>query len=724
MEERRVAHMKSLLGRWLVSLLLLLGCSPAVAVTEGELCRYEMLTSAFKEVVASLEQPQVETLQKQLNEGGYGALVEDGILGAETRIALQRLCRAFAVEEEEGVAEYLILLLDINSQVIKRYPQWRLTIQSEEFKEWLASATVERQTEITEIMQEGPAQQIIATLDEFTDKVVRDQSRVAPDDAPEGYYQWSGVPPPPAEGAKATSTEESEKSEELPPEVVKALEVMVGVAYPNPMLFRKALKKALAERGADYWRYLTPILAMAHQTPEKSLQPLQLSGAGCGCSRNLSSVVYGFYPYWLANNKEAQRVDFSIIDRLAFYALSLDREGNINDPLQWSDDWNVAAFIHQAHKYRVEVDLTLYATDWMHWTDEVIERAARTSAAAVTQKFTHTDASLLGDIVPQLGDPSWAQGDGVTLVFDHFSGEVEQSAKIVKFVEQLAQRLPAHPNRLKLNIMLGLDVSTLEQRPVFKTLETILLAGNNPHALVDYLLIFLQEPTTDAKKMLRQKIEIEFHGANRKEVLRKIVPVLTSTGHDKTSRGVFTQFTDDLIYFQDNFAGVGLWPLPLESDTAVEKLKQILIGLYTSTTGYNVVGELYAARNSDSDGDGDGAAAIKTAGGAQDIFATALCRIVCPERYLFRITFSLMAGLLIAYALLSIWICSWRELSKKYFWYLLGMVLFTLAIFVVSLVCDPTLQQHADVILVTLLLLGALYSLWRYISKATQPPLP
>ncbi|TPW10580.1 MAG: hypothetical protein FD130_2186, partial [Halothiobacillaceae bacterium] len=80
--------------------------------------------------------------------------------------------------------------------------------------------------------------------------------------------------------------------------------------------------------------------------------------------------------------------------------------------------------------------------------------------------------------------------------------------------------------------------------------------------------------------------------------------------------------------------------------------------------------------------------------------------------------------LLITYALLSLWVCSLRDLSKKYFWYLLGMVLLTLVIFVVSLVCDPTLQAYANVILVMLLLLGVFYSLWRYISKATQPPLP
>ncbi|TPW17300.1 MAG: hypothetical protein FD130_708, partial [Halothiobacillaceae bacterium] len=54
MEERGVSHMQNSLGRWLVVLLLLFSCSSVVAVTEGELCRYEMLTSAFKEIVTAL----------------------------------------------------------------------------------------------------------------------------------------------------------------------------------------------------------------------------------------------------------------------------------------------------------------------------------------------------------------------------------------------------------------------------------------------------------------------------------------------------------------------------------------------------------------------------------------------------------------------------------------------------------------------------------------------
>ena len=135
------------------------------------------------------------------------------------------------------------------------------------------------------------------------------------------------------------------------------------------------------------------------------------------------------------------------------------------------------------------------------------------------------------------------------------------------------------------------------------------------------------------------------------------------------------------------------------------------------------MGSLYATFNSIAEQSGVVAPDDSTSD-VNDIYATSLCSFACPNRWLFRIGFDLLAGVLLLYALLSIWVCRLRELSKQYFWYLLGAVLVTVAVFVVSLVCDPYWQQRADAVVIAILVFGSAYTLWKYISKTTRPPLP
>jgi hypothetical protein len=68
------------------------------------------------------------------------------------------------------------------------------------------------------------------------------------------------------------------------------------------------------------------------------------------------------------------------------------------------------------------------------------------------------------------------------------------------------------------------------------------------------LLVVLEEPTSDAKKRLRQLIEKSLRGSERVKLLRSTVPVLN---FDHRNWG---QLADDLIYFKDNFGGVAFWP--------------------------------------------------------------------------------------------------------------------------------------------------------------------
>jgi len=80
---------------------------------------------------------------------------------------------------------------------------------------------------------------------------------------------------------------------------------------------------------------------------------------------------------------------------------------------------------------------------------------------------------------------------------------------------------------------------------------------------VDHCLVFIGEPTTDTKKALRDKVEDLFEGAQRSNMLQKIIPVLTPTGDDEQ------QFIDDIVYAKQNFGGIGFWKLPISKGKGV-----------------------------------------------------------------------------------------------------------------------------------------------------------
>jgi hypothetical protein len=342
-----------------------------------------------------------------------------------------------------------------------------------------------------------------------------------------------------------------------------------------------------------------------------------LSGGGCGCSREFkdNSLVYGFYPHWLADG-DKQVVDFSLFDRIGFYALELNQQGFVKRAMQWPSDPetqpNVAEFISQAHKHKVDVDVSFYASSWQSWEQEQIDRATDIIVETVTRKFESDTAPWWRKYVPLVANRTTASADGVNLFFDDYA-ESENGGHLVDIVEQLASKLKQEEPDAKLNIMLGLNLAYVdklqlkveEQTPgqfveqyrtlenefrklerQFKALEEILDADQKT---VDYVFVFLAQDTSRSKKNLRQIIENAFEGAARQTVLRKIVPIVVAQGlaeqgveevRTRKERLVYgdgkTQFKDDLIYMQNNFTGIGLWHLPLtqsKEDSADEIAK-------------------------------------------------------------------------------------------------------------------------------------------------------
>jgi len=254
-----------------------------------------------------------------------------------------------------------------------------------------------------------------------------------------------------------------------------------------------------------------------------------------------------------------------------------------------------------------------------------------------------------------------------------------------------------------ISILLGIDAQDLlipKQQPLFSKLENILLKDITSSATVDYLLVYLPQPTSDSKKALRRQVENEFHGAERQEVLRKIVAVVSPDGHDQDERGPFAQYRDDLIYVQDNFKGVGFWPLPMESDASIKNIRYNLIDLFGK------------------DGQKDHLRAIV------DDISPQICQFVCPNRWLVRLVLGLLVGLVAIYALLSIWFCRLKELYKQYFLYFLIPPLAILLLALVTMSCDPSLAENRDLVLGIIVLILLAGTIGKIVSRRLRPTLP
>ncbi len=390
-----------------------------------------------------------------------------------------------------------------------------------------------------------------------------------------------------------------------------------------------------------------------------------------------------------------QQVDFSLLDRIGFYALSLNQKGEIQNHLQWQNRWNAADFINEAHKFRVAVDLTLYATDWQKWSDKVINDAASNTVKTVTQTFKTSNTNILRTILPFVKDTSFATADGVTLFFDNYTTP-DTGKIIVTFVTKVAELLDDAEADVSLNIILGMDMNNAKKELLFEELGDILLNNKKGKHLVDYMFTFLQEPTVNSKIILRRTIEDAFSEQDQITVLRKMAPIISPNINEVNAK----QLESNLIYFQDNFAGVGFWPLPLNSDEQIETIKETLINLYQVEVDSNHIGELI------------------------DDYAPGLCAFVCPNRWLFRIGFDLLIGLLALYGFLAIWIYRLRVLYKQYALYFIAICLVTVLVFLASLICDPYWNERADSVAISVFLAVFAASTFRYVRKAMQPPLP
>nr|WP_320014336.1 peptidoglycan-binding domain-containing protein [uncultured Desulfobacter sp.] len=520
----------------------------------------------------------------------------------------------------------------------------------------------------------------------------------------------------------------------LPDPLLLALQQLQKVDFADKSKFQEAVRKKIEEKIGQYGKYVQMIVDAAEEgqtyiltkealdkLTQKDLGkltkealdrrgdeiPIQWKGAFCGCG-DLSAIVYGFYPFWIATGKE-QRLDFSLLSRIGYFGLTFNKSGAIEHKLDWQRD--TSSFIREAHKYKTKVDLVIFKNNWQEW-----------SGLTKTEKTNGLDTAVknvVNLVKEQLSDPlsrlrpyislGFAQtpsmGDGVTLLLENYPKDPESINILFFFIKKLGIELKKTDSKYFLNIFLPLealgdDLFSYDNlgRLLSKNIENVEDESGEMVPYINNVLIFLQKPTSEHKKELRKKIENRFKGEQRRNILRKMVPVILQpdNANDEHSK----QFKDDIIYFNDNFGGVGFWPLAMDNGGgSTDKL-------------FEVVKREFQKKDPDF------------VQGLLTDYAPWLCNWACPNRWLIRIIWDTLVAFFVIYFLISLFICELRTFARRYYLIFGGGFLLTVLLIYISTVCDPFWKDKTTEIAVGIFLVAFLIMILGYLKKLKQEKFP
>ncbi len=204
-------------------------------------------------------------------------------------------------------------------------------------------------------------------------------------------------------------------------------------------------------------------------------------------------------------------------------------------------------------------------------------------------------------------------------------------------------------------------------------------------------------------------------------MLRKLVPIVVAQGlavKKGTDKEKFpekyaytSQFEDDLIYMQNNFAGIGLWPVPVMPNIDAE-------GNDHSEADTEIIRQAIKEASYQRDSE------FKFLGQGIESYTTDLCNYACPNRWVFRIALDVLVLFLLFYWLLSMRYCRLREILQDRFIYFVVIGIAAVLTYSILRVCDPFYRQNAAYTLIVVLMLILIGFILRQWIKAKQPKLP
>ena len=511
-----------------------------------------------------------------------------------------------------------------------------------------------------------------------------------------------------------------------------------GRAHANPGLndmFARiaALRKTGLCKDADhkeskdivqtiYQTYLGSVIenAARKKIPDE-IAPVNIQGGKCGCALDeLSGVVYGFYPYW-NNRKTPQTINFRVLNRIAYYGLTVDNAGDFRlgknsfDLIDGSNNAN--DFLRIAHQYNSKVDWMIQKNDW----DGDLQNRRFV--------FKRMQANILALLDAPLTDPASKikpyasfgmaeqpkRGDGVTLYFPNYPDDQDSTNQFNEFY--LSLRAELDKRNLWLNILVAQDVFSAGKNSgpgAFGLSNLVLLRkkrsaikmqkGSDAPENNEFILVLMNEPSFEAKKALRADIENDpvLHGANKADFLRSILPVLHFDNRN------WQQLEDDIVYAHDNFGGFGFWspnfdnlaqPVTDTSQSCAESTL-IVVCLLKNYRDQTVSASLP---------------------GPLESFA-------CVHRWALQMILTSLVLLAIVLAILFFRFCKVQNFIKTYFlWVLALIVIPAILVFTLLLLYDPFLvnlsRGNLPFLIASAIIVLCIIFVYRYLRARRQVPM-
>lgn len=496
------------------------------------------------------------------------------------------------------------------------------------------------------------------------------------------------------------------------------------------------MKAMQADIETLYKGLLAPIVdsVARKQYPfNSSSMPIQWSGNGCGCVMDdLAGLVYGFYPFW-SNSGKSQVMNFSVLSRVAYYGLSFDDLGEIKqtndqtggDAFVLSDGSEKAnKFILEAQTHTTKVDWVISRHDWQGaWGSypqarkrAILKKLANNIMNLLNTRLTDSFSRAKPVISLGTGSPN-TRGDGVTLYFSDFPADADSVASFNEFYEYLKKGLSG--SKAWVNVLMP-QYALTEKDGAFGVANLVKLYkitqmienGNDAAKAVarSYFMVLMEEPASEAKKRMRLDIEAEtsLRGIDRADFLRRVVPVLQFDNRN------WQQLDDDIVYFKDNFAGIGFWPLPLANlAKPVPNLPLPILDPANSCANAELVALCLLQRYQYEE--------------AKSTHTSDIQKQVCEHRWALRATMDLFVLLDLIVLILFFQSCTVQSMIRQYFLPVISLlVLPPIVVFMLLLFYDPAYsrlsQGNVPFIIAVVVIVAGIVGGYFYLRSQREKP--
>ena len=319
------------------------------------------------------------------------------------------------------------------------------------------------------------------------------------------------------------------------------------------------------QKMAPQWARLLQQATLLQQFDQHKAQPLEWEGESCGCSSDLSRIVYGFYPFWMQEGKP-QKIDFTVLSRIGYAALTFNEKGKIQENLHWAKTKPEADFLNTAHQYRTKMDLVIYNRDWSGWAEYtreeieiIMDKLSANIVKKVTAPITGYAINALKPVMSLGLTPTPTMGDGVTLYlnFEDIPGrQLQETFSTLYFlITELRKKLDQTSPHYFLNVMFSAH-HLLHQDSEYSLKNLITLKDD-----VNLFLVAMNGHEEVTLQQVRQQIiDLHLNSTVERTLIRKMVPVVFPIDQKKS------EVQELVSYAEDNFGGLGLWPIPLVPD--------------------------------------------------------------------------------------------------------------------------------------------------------------